>query len=75
MDRFKEDNIDRKKKGKLINREYNTALYLLRCVQLGLTYEDMEHLTYGMVEDMFIERENDDFDYDIIATQSDFDRF
>lgn len=47
----------------------------MRCVQLGLSYEDMEHLTYGMVEDMFIERENDDFEYDIIATQSDFDRF
>lgn len=42
---------------------------------MGLSFEDMEHLTYGMVEDMFIERENDELTYDIVADQSDFDRF
>ncbi len=75
MEFIKEKHIRSKKKGKRINREYNTALYLLRCVQLGLSYDDMEHLTYGMVEDMFIERENDELEYSIIADQSDFDKF
>jgi hypothetical protein len=44
-------------------------------VELGLSYEDMEHLTYGMVEDMFIEKANDSVEYECIATQKDFDNF
>lgn len=56
-------------------REYNTALYLLRCTQLGLKYEDMEHLTYGMVQDIFIESDNDSFEYEVKASQADFDNF
>ena len=30
-----------------------TALFLLRCVELGLSMEDLNVLTYGMVIDMF----------------------
>lgn len=65
----------KKKDSRAVNRQYNTALYLLRCVELGLTYDDMENLTYGMVEDMFIEKSNDSCEYEYIATQSDFDSF
>lgn len=36
---------------------------------------DLEALTLGMVNDMFIERANDNYDYKIIAKQEDFDRF
>lgn len=32
-------------------------------------------LTIGIVNDMFTERENDDFKYDTLASQDDFDRF
>lgn len=46
-----------------------TALFLLRCVELGLSMEDLNVLTYGMVIDMFSERSNDDYDYPIRATQ------
>jgi len=35
----------------------------------------MEHLTYGMVQDMFIESDNDTVKWDIKANQSDFDAF
>lgn len=56
-------------------REYTTALYLLRCTQLGLHYEDMEHLTVGMITDMMIERNNDDIEYPVKATAADFRRF
>ena len=52
-----------------------TALFLLRCVELGLSMEDLNVLTYGMVIDMFSERSNDDYDYPIRATQRDFDTF
>lgn len=68
-------NIKRKqKKSRQIAREYNTATYLLRCVQLGLSDDDMEHLTYGMVIDMFTESTNDTIEYPYLATQEDMDR-
>lgn len=56
-------------------REYNTALYLLRCTQLGLHYEDMEHMTVGMVIDMMTEQANDACEYPTKATQDDFKNF
>lgn len=52
-----------------------TALFLLRCVQLGLSMEDLNVLTYGMVLDLFSERANDNYEYPIHATQRDFDTF
>lgn len=52
-----------------------TPLFLLRCVQLGLGVSDLELLTIGLVNDMFTERQNDDFKYDTLASQDDFDRF
>ena len=52
-----------------------TPLFLLRCVQLGLSLGDLDFLTIGLVNDMFTERENDDFKYDSLATQEDFDAF
>ena len=50
-----------------------TPLFLLRCVQLGLSMGDLDFLTIGLVNDMFTEREKDDFKYDSLATQEDFD--
>ena len=52
-----------------------TPLVLLRCVQLGLSLSELDMLTIGIVNDMFTERENDDFKYDTLASQDDFDRF
>ena len=52
-----------------------TPLFLLRCVQLGLGVGDLELLTIGLVNDLFTERQNDDFKYDTLASQDDFDRF
>lgn len=57
------------------DRQYNTALFLLRCVQLGLSLSDLDRLDYGVIIDMLIESGNDGEEYDIIATQEDFDRF
>ena len=38
-----------------------TPLFLLRCVQLGLSIRDLDLLTIGLVNDMFIESRNDDY--------------
>lgn len=47
---------------------------MLRCVQCGISISDLELLSIGMVNDMFIEMKNDEFKYPIIATQADIDR-
>lgn len=52
-----------------------TPLFLLRCVQIGLSIRDLDLLTIGMVNDMYAESRNDDYKYPEVATQEDFDRF
>ena len=39
-----------------------TPLFLLRCKQLGLSMTELDLLTIGLINDMFTERENDDYD-------------
>lgn len=52
-----------------------TPLFLLRCLQIGLSLRDLDLLTVGMVNDIFVEHMNDECNYDFLATQEDFDRF
>ena len=55
-----------------------TALFMLRCVQIGLSIRDLDLLTIGMVNEMFIENQNDDVAdkvYKVQASQHDFDVF
>lgn len=52
-----------------------TPLFLLRCVQLGLSIRDLDLLTIGMVNDIYAESRNDDYKYKEIASQEDFDKF
>ncbi|WP_443965066.1 hypothetical protein [Ruminococcus sp.] len=52
-----------------------TALFLLRCIQIGLSMQDLNELTYGMVLDIFSEHANDSCEYASLATQRDFDTF
>ena len=52
-----------------------TPLFMLRCVQLGISIRDLDLLSIGMVNDMFIENGNDDCEYDMLASQEDMDRF
>lgn len=48
---------------------------MLRCLQIGLKPSDLPDLDYGDVMDMMIEAENDNAEYNYLATQEDFDRF
>ena len=52
-----------------------TPLFLLRCVQIGLSLSDLDLLTIGMVNELFIEKDNDEISYDYKATQEDMNRF
>jgi len=52
-----------------------TPLFLLRCVQLGISIRDLDLLTIGLVNDMYAESRNDEYKYQEVATQEDFDRF
>lgn len=62
-----------KKLKRPIDREYNTAVYFLRCKQLGFTLQELFDLEYGEVSDLMIESANDRAHYDYKATQSDMD--
>lgn len=52
-----------------------TALFLLRATEMGLSMEDLDSLSIGMVADMLTEKSNDDYDWPVMATQEDMDRF
>ena len=52
-----------------------TALFMLRCLQVGLRLDDLDELDIGMVKDMFVEMSNDHEKWDTVATQADFDAF
>ena len=58
-----------------------TALFLLRCVEVGISIRDLDLLTIGMVLDIFVEKGNDIAEENSntgsvrMAQQSDFDNF
>ena len=56
-------------------REMTTPLFLLRCVELGISIRDLYLLTIGLLLDLWTEKANDGVKYSRIATQEDFDKF
>ena len=54
-------------------REPNIAIYMLRCVELGLNKDMLLEISIGDVYDMFTERMNDQEEYPKKATQEDID--
>ena len=67
--------IESKKKLKRSSREMTTPLFLLRCLEIGISINDLDYLTIGMVMDIWTEKGNDSVKYDNVATQEDFDKF
>ena len=64
------------KKHRKTDRPMTTPLFLLRCVQIGLSLSELDLLTIGVVNDMFTEMENDEYDgWHEVAGQADFDAF
>ena len=54
---------------------FNGATFQLRCAELGLSREDLNDMTVGMVLDMLTERANDHYQYPYKATQEDIYAF
>ena len=52
-----------------------TPLFLLRSVELGISIQDLDLLSVGLVIDMWTEKANDGVKYNRVATQEDFDKF
>lgn len=52
-----------------------SALFMLRAVQIGISIADLDLLTIGIVMDMFTEAQNDQFEYPVMATQENFEKF
>lgn len=52
-----------------------TALFLLRCTEIGISISELDLLTIGMILDMWTEKANDSVKYDKLASQAEFDRF
>ena len=52
-----------------------TPLFLLRCMEIGISVSDLDLLTVGLVLDIWTEKMNDGVKYRRVATQEDFDRF
>ena len=49
-------------------------MFYLRALQCGVSIADCEYLSIGMINDMFIELGNDEYEYPTLATQADIDR-
>ena len=52
-----------------------TALFLLSAVEVVLSMNDFSSVTIVLVNDMYIEKNNDQFEFAVIATQEDMDQF
>ncbi len=52
-----------------------TPLFLLRCVQLGLSMADLDLISIGLINDMYCESRNDSFSYAVLADQVAMDLF
>lgn len=52
-----------------------TPLFLLRCMQLGLTMQDLDLLSIGLINDIYAESRNDECKYAQLAIQEDMDKF
>lgn len=57
-------------------REMTTAVLLLRAAEVGISIADLDLLTIGMLNDIFVEKFNDsEGEYEDVATQEDIDTF
>lgn len=52
-----------------------TPLFLLRCIEIGISIRDLDLLSIGLVLDIWTEKANDGVKYRRLAMQEDFDRF
>ena len=51
-----------------------TALFTLRCKQVGFSLDELDTISVGQVLDIFTESGNDNYKYPQLASQEDYDR-
>ena len=51
------------------------VVFLLRCIEIGISVSDLDLLTVGLVLDIWTEKTNDGVKYARVASQEDFDKF
>ena len=61
------------KKLRSTERELTTPLFLLRCMEVGISIPDLDLLTIGLVMDIWTEKGNDGSEYAVLASQEDMD--
>lgn len=66
---------EREKKLRKTERELTTPLFLLRCMEVGISIPDLDLLTIGLIMDVWTEKGNDSTTYAYTASQEDFDAF
>ena len=64
-----------KKLSRPTERPMTTPLFMLRCLQVGLSIDDLDKLDIGLVNDMFVEMANDHVEWAYKATQDDMNAF
>jgi hypothetical protein len=51
-----------------------SALTVLRGLQIGLSLDDMDALTWGQLMDIIVEQSNDSYKYPVKGTTEDYNR-
>ena len=69
------NDIESKKIARPTERPMNTAVIILRAIQVGLSLADLDYLDYGELVDILTESSNDQEEYPEVATQNDYDQF
>ena len=64
-----------KRSSRATTREGTAAIFMLRCFELGLSWEILDHMSVGMVYDLLEEKSNDYEEYPIKANQEDIAKF
>lgn len=75
MDGIKQDPCEIKKRVKPTERELTSALFELRMKEMGISCDDADQYTMGMIFDMITEKANDSAEWQTLATQEDIDAF
>lgn len=65
-----QDECPAEKKLRKTEREMTNPLFLLRCVQLGISITDLDLLTVGLVNDMFPKSSSDKIEWKGVGQSS-----
>lgn len=74
LEKDKRNECPSKKLNKPTDRERTTAQLILRGLELGLSYFEILQMEVGELLDILVEKQNDSYEYAILATEDDIAR-